>query len=172
MSSAYIALGSNLRRPRSQLRRAVIALGELPDTRLERGSSIYRSPALGPGTQPDFLNAVVLLTTALSPTALLDAMQQIERNQDRVRDVHWGPRTLDLDLLLYGDMQLTLPELTVPHPQMRHRHFVLHPLREVSDTNLVLPDGTDLDTLLRHCPDDGLIKTQCQIWANTPAHSG
>ena len=93
-------------------------------------------------------------TTKLSPIALLDAMQQIEQEQGRVRDIRWGPRTLDLDLLLYGDMKITSPTLTVPHPRMQQRNFVLYPLREISDTNLVLPDGSDLDTLLRQCPDE------------------
>jgi 2-amino-4-hydroxy-6-hydroxymethyldihydropteridine diphosphokinase len=163
MTLAYIALGSNLRCPQSQLSNALAALAALPDTHLVRVSSIYRSAAVGPGTQPDYLNAVLLLATKLSPTALLDAMQQIERDQGRVRDVHWGPRTLDLDLLLYGDLKITSLNLTIPHPRMQQRDFVLYPLREISDTNLVLPDGSDLDTLLQHCPGDNLVRTQYQL---------
>lgn len=172
MIPAYIALGSNLCRPQSQLSKAVGALESLPDTRLERISSVYRSAAVGPGTQPDYLNAVLLLATKLSPIALLDAMQQIEVNQGRVRDVRWGPRTLDLDLLLYGDIKITSSELTIPHPRMQQRNFVLYPLREISDTDLILPDGSDLDTLLRQCPREGLVRTQCQLRTNQHPKSG
>lgn len=163
MTAAYIALGSNLGDRENHLRRAVIALAALPRTRLDRVSSVYRSAAVGPGTQPDYLNAVARLTTDLSAIALLDALQRIERDQGRVRDVRWGPRTLDLDLLLYGDETITSPRLTVPHPRMQQRHFVLYPLREISDGDPRLPDGTHLGALLRQCPDDGLVKTRCQL---------
>ena len=163
MTPAYIALGSNLRHPHSQLRKAVSALQSLPETQLQKLSSIYRSAAVGPGTQPHYLNAVALIATNLSPMVLLDAMQQIEQDQGRVRAVHWGPRTLDLDLLLYGDRTITSPRLTVPHPQLSQRHFVLYPLHEISDSGLVLPDGTALETLLQQCPEDGLVRTQLQI---------
>jgi 2-amino-4-hydroxy-6-hydroxymethyldihydropteridine diphosphokinase len=163
MTPAYIALGSNLRRPQSQLGKAVAALAVLPHTQLVRVSSVYRSAAVGPGAQPDYLNAVLLLATKLAPMALLDAMQQIELDQGRVRDTRWGPRTLDLDLLLYGDIKITSSRLIVPHPRMQQRDFVLYPLREISDTNLVLPDGSDLDTLLQHCPADNLVRTQYQL---------
>ena len=81
-------------------------------------------------------------------------------NQGRVREVRWGARTLDIDLLLYGDLQIDSTRLTVPHPRMRQRNFVLYPLREISDTNLVLPDGSDLDTLLQQCTDADLIRTE------------
>jgi 2-amino-4-hydroxy-6-hydroxymethyldihydropteridine diphosphokinase len=172
MIPAYIALGSNLCRPHSQLSKAVAALEFLPDTHLERISSVYRSAAVGPGTQPDYLNAVLLLTTKLSPIALLDAMQKIELHQGRVRDIRWGPRTLDLDLLLYGDIKITSSKLTIPHPRMQQRNFVLYPLREISDTDLILPDGSDLDTLLRQCPEEGLVRTQCQLRTNQHPKSG
>jgi 2-amino-4-hydroxy-6-hydroxymethyldihydropteridine diphosphokinase len=172
MTPAYIALGSNLRRPQNQLQKAVAALEMLPDTRLVRVSSIYRSAAVGPGTQPDYLNAVLLLDTKLSPLALLDAMQHIEQEQGRVRDIRWGPRTLDLDLLLYGEVKITSLTLTVPHPRMQQRNFVLYPLREISDTELVLPDGSDLDTLLRQCPLNGLVKTRYQLRTNQRTKSG
>ena len=160
MTPAYIALGSNLCDPLHQLRNAVAALEMLPDTQLQRVSSIYRSTAVGPGAQPDYLNAVLLLTTRLTPTALLDAMQRIELDQGRVRDVHWGARTIDLDLLLYGDMIISSSRLTVPHPRMEQRDFVLLPLREISDDNFALPDGSNLDSLLQHCPGNSLEKTR------------
>ncbi len=172
MTPAYIGLGSNLCNPHSQLERAVAALEMLTDTQLVRVSSVYRSTAVGPGTQPDYLNAVLLLATNLSALALLDVLQQIELAQGRVRDVHWGARTLDLDLLLYGDIKITSMQLTVPHPRMLQRNFVLYPLREISDTNLLLPDGSDLDTLVRRCPDDGLVRTHYQLRINQHSQSG
>ena len=165
MTPAYIALGSNLRNPELQLRKAVVALEALPDTRLDRVSGIYRSVAVGPGGQPDYLNAVILLATLLSPTALLDALQRIEQDQGRIRGVHWGPRTLDLDMLLYGDLQIASGRLTIPHPRMQQRDFVLYPLREISNTDLVLPNGTDIDTLLRQCPGNRLVRTRYQLRA-------
>jgi 2-amino-4-hydroxy-6-hydroxymethyldihydropteridine diphosphokinase len=166
MTPAYIALGSNLLSPECQLRKAVSALNALPDSSLQRVSSIYRSAALGPGEQPDYLNAVALLATRLSPLAVLDALQHIEHQQGRVRDVVWGPRTLDLDLLLYGELEIQSARLTVPHPRMQERNFVLYPLREISDTNLTLPDGSDIDALLRQCPADGLVRTELGLQDN------
>jgi len=166
MTPAYIALGSNLGEPHLQLEQAIASLALLPDTRLVRVSSVYRSAAVGPGMQPDYLNAVLLLKTNLSAIDLLDAMHHIESAQGRVRDIHWGPRTLDLDLLLYADRIITSPHLTVPHPRMYHRNFVLYPLREISDANLVIPDGSDLDNLLRQCPDQGLVRTEYRLQLN------
>jgi 2-amino-4-hydroxy-6-hydroxymethyldihydropteridine diphosphokinase len=172
MTPAYIALGSNLNHPQSQLQQAVAALEMLSHSRMVRVSSIYRSTAVGPGTQPDYLNAVLLMDTRQSPLALLDAMQKIEQQQGRVRDIRWGPRTLDLDLLLYGDVTITSLALTVPHPRMHQRNFVLYPLREISDTNLALPDGSDLDTLLRQCPMNGLVKTRYALRTSQCEKSG
>jgi 2-amino-4-hydroxy-6-hydroxymethyldihydropteridine diphosphokinase len=170
MKLAYIALGSNQGGPEIQLRKAVIALSTLPLTRLDKVSSVYRSAAVGPGTQPDYLNAVARLHTDLSAIALLDALQEIEREQGRVRSVRWGPRTLDLDLLLYAGETITSPRLTVPHPQMQQRHFVLYPLREISNENLLLPDGTPLDALLQRCSQSGLVKTLCHLPESTTKH--
>lgn len=160
MTPAYIALGSNLDNPSNQLCKAVRALEALPNCQLNKVSSVYCSAAVGPGTQPDYLNAVVLLHTRLAAVQLLDAMQHVEQEQDRVRDVRWGPRTLDLDLLLYGDKTITSPRLTIPHPRMQQRHFVLYPLHEISGEELVLPDGTELNALLKQCSMEGLVKTQ------------
>ena len=163
MTPAYIALGSNMQNPAQQLRCAVNALNHLPDSRVEKTSSVYRSAAVGPGTQPDYLNAVLLLATDLPPIPLLDALQQIELDQGRVRSVRWGPRTLDLDLLLYGDLQINTARLTIPHAAMNQRNFVLYPLSEISDTTLALPDGTNLRTLIAGCPADNLLKTDLQL---------
>lgn len=170
MTAAYVALGSNLGDPQCRLDSALAALQSLPHTQLERVSSIYRSAAIGPGIQPDYLNAVALLHTQLTPLSLLDALQQIEADQDRVRDVRWGPRTLDLDLLLYADKTMTSPRLTLPHPRMQQRNFVLYPLREISCDDLLMPDGTRLDALLAQCSECGLVKTQLHLSAYTLTH--
>lgn len=150
MIATYIALGSNLDQPLLQLQLAVRALRALPTSRLVHRSSIYRSAPVGPGEQPDYLNAAVRLDTRLDALALLDHLQRIERAQGRTRGTRWGPRTLDLDLLFYGDLIRSDVRLTLPHPRLHERNFVLYPLREISDTSR-LPDGTDLDTLLARC---------------------
>lgn len=152
---AYIGLGSNLDDPARQLRRALTALAQLPQTHLAGCSRFYRSVPLGPQDQPDYVNAVALLDTTLAPVALLDALQAIETAQGRVRTLHWGPRTLDLDLLLYGNETLATPRLTVPHPGLDLRNFVLYPLAELAP-ELVLPDGRTLATLLAQCDAAGL----------------
>jgi 2-amino-4-hydroxy-6-hydroxymethyldihydropteridine diphosphokinase len=156
---AFIALGSNLDNPARQLQRAVSALTRLPASALLRVSSVYRSAAMGPGQQPDYLNAVALLNTALTPEAVLDGLLAIEQAQGRERGERWGPRTLDLDLLLYGEREIRSARLTVPHPRMHERDFVLYPLREISNTNLALPGGRDIDSLLEQLPKGGLEKT-------------
>ena len=163
MNPAYVALGSNLDDPAAQLRRAIRALRDLPQTRLRRASSIYRSRAVGPPGQPDDLHAAALLHTARSPHQLLDALQDIERRQGRARDVRWGPRTLDLDLLLFAQQVLQDERLSLPHPRLAERDFVLYPLREISDTNLVLPDGRDIESLARACPGNSLVNTGCRL---------
>jgi 2-amino-4-hydroxy-6-hydroxymethyldihydropteridine diphosphokinase len=172
MKPAYIALGSNQGVPEIQLSKAVVALSILPLTRLDKVSSVYRSVAVGPGTQPDYLNAVARLLTELSAIALLDALQEIEREQGRTRTVRWGPRTLDLDLLLYADETTTSPRLTVPHPRMQQRHFVLYPLCEISSEKLLLPDGTQLGALLQQCSQRGLVKTLYQLPVGATTHCG
>lgn len=152
---AWIGLGSNLDDPFLQLQRAVRALAALPQSRLAGVSPAYRNPALAlPGsseTQPDYLNAVAALDTGLSPLALLDALQGIEQEQGRVREQRWGARTLDLDLLLYGDTTLAHERLQLPHPRLRERLFVLRPLADLAP-ELRLPDGAVLADLLAACP--------------------
>lgn len=154
MTLAYVGLGSNLEDPLAQVTRAFDELAELPKTMLIASSAIYSSHAVGP-EQPDYINAVALLDTQLSPLALLDALQAIEQAHQRVRIQHWGPRTLDLDLLLYGDHIIDEERLRVPHPYLTQRSFVLYPLADITP-NLHLPDGTPLADLLSHCPADGL----------------
>lgn len=141
---AYIGLGSNLDDPVAQLRRAIAALRALPHSRLTAHSRFYRSSPMGPSEQPDYVNAVVMLDTTLEPLALLDALQAIEQRQGRVRHgERWGPRTLDLDLLLYGAEVIDHPRLTVPHPGIRQRNFVLLPLTDLAP-ELCFPDGGSL----------------------------
>jgi 2-amino-4-hydroxy-6-hydroxymethyldihydropteridine diphosphokinase len=152
---AYIGLGSNLDDPRAQVIRAFAELAEIPSTSLLKSSALYRSRAVGPGDQPDYINAAALLQTQLTPLVLLDALQAIEQMHNRVRIEHWGPRTLDLDILLLDSRTITSERLNVPHPYLAQRSFVLYPLADV-DPELVLPDGTFLRTLIAKCPRDGL----------------
>ncbi|AOU98549.1 2-amino-4-hydroxy-6-hydroxymethyldihydropteridine diphosphokinase [Acidihalobacter yilgarnensis] len=154
---AYVALGSNLDDPKSQIERAIMALDAIPQTRLLQRSCLYINPPIGPQDQPDFINAVARLDTALAPLDLLDALQAIEADQGRVRSgEHWGPRTLDLDLLLHGDRTLAIPRLTLPHPGMHERDFVLYPLAEIAPW-LVIPGLGSLDALIACCPSRGLL---------------
>lgn len=148
---AYVGLGSNLENPIQQVSDALIELNEIPQTRLLKQSQLYRSDPVGPPGQPDYINAVALLETALEPLDLLDALQSIENAHQRRRIQHWGPRTLDLDLLLYADQQIDLKRLQVPHPHMTEREFVLYPLAEIAP-EIELPNGIPLQQLLTKCP--------------------
>jgi len=153
---AYIGLGSNLADPRSQLLTAFDELARLPRSRLQATSSLYRSAPLGPPDQPDYLNAVAALETKLAPLALLAELQAIEAAHQRVRGERWGPRTLDLDLLLYADQRIDLPGLTVPHPGLPERSFVLYPLAEIAPA-LAIPGHGALDGLLEQCARGSLV---------------
>src|SRR5690606_11032591 len=132
MARAYIGLGSNLDDPLAQVQRALERLAQLPDTQLIGQSRLYRSAPVGPEGQPDYINAVACLNTTLAPETLLDQLQHLEHQQGRVRSLRWGPRTLDLDILLYDALVLQTPRLTLPHPEMINRNFVLHPLSELA----------------------------------------
>ncbi|OGS75667.1 MAG: 2-amino-4-hydroxy-6-hydroxymethyldihydropteridine diphosphokinase [Gallionellales bacterium GWA2_55_18] len=129
---AFIGLGSNLEDPRSQLQRAFTELDGLPETRLVACSSLYRSAPMGYLDQPEFVNAVAKIETTLPPQALLQGLLNIEYRHGRERTFRNAPRTLDLDILLYGDTQLHEHGLTIPHPQMHLRPFVLQPLLEIA----------------------------------------
>ena len=156
MERVYIGLGSNLAEPQSQLRAALQALQALPDNRFIGCSSLYASDPLGPADQPRYVNAVAALDTRLEPHALLDQLQRIELEQGRQRKAErWGPRTLDLDILLFGQRVLHDERLTVPHYHMHARAFVLYPLAELAP-GLQLPDGRALTDLLAACPFTGL----------------
>ncbi|WP_278808162.1 2-amino-4-hydroxy-6-hydroxymethyldihydropteridine diphosphokinase [Obesumbacterium proteus] len=148
MTRVYIALGSNLANPLHQVQSALNALAELPQTKLIATSSLYRTPPLGPQDQPDYLNAVVALDTDLSAENLLDHTQKIELEHGRVRkDERWGPRTLDLDVLLFGDEIINTERLTVPHYDMKNRQFMLYPLAEIAP-KLHFPTGESLQSVM------------------------
>ena len=162
MTRAYIGLGSNLANPRQQLSKALYALTQLPKTTVVATSALYQSAPVGPQNQPDYLNATVALDTALEPLALLDALQAIETQQGRVRKEHWGARTLDLDILLFGSHIINTPRLTIPHPYLSQRSFVLMPLADISP-DLQLPDGQLLVDLVKLCPPEGLTRLSTLI---------
>lgn len=146
MNIAYIALGSNLNQPIEQLQSALQAMGRLPQTKLLKVSSFYQSKPLGPQDQPDYVNAVACIETQLAPLELLDALQHIENEQGRVRLRRWGERTLDLDILLYNNLQLQSARLTIPHYDMKNREFVIIPLQEIAP-DLILPCGDQVTNL-------------------------
>ncbi|KRA35256.1 2-amino-4-hydroxy-6-hydroxymethyldihydropteridine pyrophosphokinase [Rhodanobacter sp. Root627] len=148
MTRAFIALGSNLGDPRQQVLDAMDALQRLPDSRVLQRSRLYRTPPWGVLDQPDFINAVVAIDTGLSPHVLLDALHAIEQQAGRVRLERNGPRTLDLDLLYMDGVRINDAQLTVPHPRIAERAFVLLPLADVAP-ELQLPAGTVAELLAR-----------------------
>ena len=150
MTLVYIAIGSNLASPLEQVNAAIRALADIPDSRVVSVSSLYRTPPLGPQDQPDYLNAAVALETSLAPEALLDHTQRIELQQGRVRKAERsGPRTLDLDIMLFGDAIINSERLTVPHYDMKNRGFMLWPLFEIAP-QLHFPDGLALRVALEN----------------------
>jgi len=150
MMRAFVALGANLGEPRRQLEAAIEEIKRLPETRFVRASSFYRSAPVGCADQPDFLNAVVQLDTGLPPEALLDRLQEIEHRHGRERPFPGAPRTLDLDLLLYGERVVATPRLTLPHARMHERAFVLLPLLEL-DSAISIPGRGPAKSLLPAC---------------------
>lgn len=144
---AWIGLGSNQDEPVAQIEAALRALATLPRTTLLRRSRLYRTPPWGRRDQPDFINAVAELETSLDPSALLDAMRRIEHDAGRVRLERWGPRSLDLDLLLHGDVRIDTAQLQLPHPRMHERAFVLVPLGELAPDLHLEPFGRVTDLL-------------------------
>ena len=156
MTLAYIAVGSNLANPVLQAQQAIEALKLLPQSTFIAASSLYSSTPMGPQDQPEYINAIVAIDTQLAPLALLDCTQGIEQQQGRERKAErWGPRTLDLDIILYGDQVIDLPRLTVPHYGMKQREFVIYPLYEIAP-ELCLPDGTKLSDLITQIDRNGL----------------
>ena len=154
----YIGLGSNLEDPVAQVLEAVEELEMIPDSILVSRSSLYRGKPMGPADQPDYVNAVVAMDTLLSPANFLQELIRIEDLQGRTRDGEkWGPRIIDLDLLMYGKQKINKPDLTVPHPGMHERDFVIIPLSELAgDVNV--PGQGRLTALINKCENHSLRK--------------
>lgn len=154
--TAYIGLGSNLASPVEQIKSARAAIAAIGGVEELAFSSLYRSLPMGPQDQPDYVNAVMCVATSLPPMDLLHRLQSIENDQGRVRKgERWGARTLDLDLLVYGDRKIEVPDLTVPHVGIAERSFVLHPLYEIAP-QLVVPGKGNIADLVAKCPLNGL----------------
>jgi len=161
LHSVYIGLGSNLNGPVEQVQTALKSLNSLPQTRVIKQSQLYASKPQGPKDQPDFVNAVSLIETALAPLVLLDALQALEQEQGRVKKRHWGERNIDLDILLFDNDVISTDRLTVPHQQMHNRDFVLLPLAEIS-AGLLIPNLGLVDDLI-----DQLEITYVKPWQAT-----
>ncbi len=157
---AYIGVGSNLGDSRARVLAALDALGSLPRTRCIARSRLYRTRPFGPVQQGDFINAVAGLLTQLSAPELLQGMRGIEAAAGRVRAERWGPRTLDLDLLVFGNERIESPNLTVPHPGIAVRGFVLAPLADIAPT-LAVPGAGRVENMLRALADDGIAEVIC-----------
>lgn len=155
MNQSFIALGSNLQQPYQQLTQAVEHIRQLGN--IVAVSPFYQSTAIGPGSQPDYLNAVLQLETSLEPEALLQALQAIEAAQGRVRSITNAARTLDLDILLFNQQVLNSTHLTLPHPRMLIRNFVIYPLYDIAP-NLCLPDGKTVAYYQHSLSPQGLSK--------------
>jgi 2-amino-4-hydroxy-6-hydroxymethyldihydropteridine diphosphokinase len=149
----YIGLGSNLQQPIEQARQAIAELNKHRHLRDVTASPLYSSKPVGPQDQPDYVNAAAYFQTQLGPHDLLDLLQSLEQDHGRVRKRHWGERTLDLDLLCYGTAQIHTPRLTVPHPFMLERSFVLYPLLQLAP-HMVLSNGKNLSDHLQDMPFD------------------
>lgn len=155
---SYIGIGSNLGHPTVRVRAGVAALERLPNTALVACSSFYRTAPIGTTDQPDFVNAVAAIETALAPAVLLGELLAIERDAGRERGpVQGGPRTIDLDLLLYGDLEMVSIDLTIPHPRMHERAFVLVPLAEIAPM-LRIPGRGAVSTLLGRCTAQSVVR--------------
>ena len=158
MKTAYVALGANIGDPTATVLAAFAALANLADSRVVHTSSLYRTAPVGLKNQPDFINAVAMLETGLAPEELLDALLDLETRFGRVRRDRNGPRTLDLDLLLYDDIELDLPRLTLPHPRLHLRAFVLHPLAEIA-LGLVIPGRGSVAAWLPAVANQRIVRT-------------
>lgn len=157
MAKVFIGIGSNLSSPIEQVQRAIATLKTLEHSQFIKSSSIYGSKPMGPQDQPDYINAVAQIETTLSPLELLDKLQAIELafGRGRIKGNRWGARVIDLDILLIDDLVIDSERLTVPHYGMQEREFVLLPLVEI-EPNLILPDGSNLQTLSNNIDPNGL----------------
>ena len=158
MNNVFIGLGSNLNDPLSQLNKAIERLKQLKTLTFIKASNFYSSPPMGPQDQPDYINAVVEVKTNLMAEQLLDELQKIENEQGRVRSEHWGARTLDLDILIFGNEVINTERLTVPHCGISERNFVLYPLSDLVDLNFKIPSLGVMSELLVACSMSGLTR--------------
>lgn len=156
MSIAYLSLGSNLNNPINQVISAISEISSQPNIKLLAQSSLYETPPIGP-KQPNFINAALKIETNLSADQLLQAMQKIEQDHQRQRTIHWGPRTLDIDLLLFDNLSIDKNNLTIPHPFLAERAFVLVPLLEI-EADLTTPQHGKLQNCLIQLEDRFDIK--------------
>jgi len=157
VTRSFVSVGSNLGDRKSYLTNAVIALSRSPNVQVSKVSSIYRTEPLEVGDQPEFLNAVIEIETGLSPWELLSLLQRIEQENGRTRIVRYGPRTLDMDIILFGDEVISEPALTIPHPRMLERRFVLEPLLEIAP-EVTLPDGRKLSDIACFLPESPYVQ--------------
>ena len=160
MVKVFIGLGSNLDEPQVQLQSAIDQLKKTEFIDFIKTSHFYLSKPMGPQDQPDFVNAVVELNTSLTAEKLLDTLQEIENSQGRVRSQHWGPRTLDLDILLYGGEVIKTERLTVPHSGISERNFVLYPLNDLVNSDFEIPNIGNINELLANCTTNGLKRLE------------
>jgi len=160
-AKVYLGLGSNLNSPTRQIKTALKAITKLQGTQFVKCAPWYQSIAIGPGSQPAYINTVVEIDTVLRPRFLLNALQRIEIQQGRKRIVRWGPRTLDIDILLYAGQVLNTQRLKIPHPHLGERNFVLYPLADIAP-DLSLPDGTPLARLLANCSSEGIVRLSAE----------
>ena len=165
MHVAFIGLGSNLgnerngifESPKKQLLNAIQSIDNQTTIHLLRTSHFYQTQAIGPGDQPDYINAAIKIETSLSANQLLLALQSIENHQGRVRKERWGARTLDLDILVFDQLIENSEQLILPHPRAHERAFVLAPLKDL-DANLVIPKHGNISNLLANCSMQGIVK--------------
>jgi 2-amino-4-hydroxy-6-hydroxymethyldihydropteridine diphosphokinase len=163
LTPAYIGIGSNVDGPRQQVEAAFDDLQRLPRTRLIARSRLYATRPFGPVEQPDFVNAVAGVLTALTPAELLAQLLAVEAAHGRVREVHWGPRSLDLDLLVYGQLRLASTALTLPHPGIVERNFVLYPLADIAP-DLDIPGLGRVSQLTARVSGEGIRVVAEQGW--------
>lgn len=159
MSRCYLGLGSNLGNPRQEIKDAITHLHSLPKVSVTKTSSFYRSKPMGPKNQNDFINAVIEISTTLNPHQLLALCKTTERQQNRIHYYRWGPRTIDIDLLLFEQLILDSPNLQIPHPGLPHRNFVVFPLHELN-SKLILPDGVAIKSLFNELDETDITQLE------------
>ena len=159
MTIAYIGLGSNMNSPVKQIKSAITSIEEIISTKIIGVSSLYKSKPVGPQNQDDYINAVIKIETKLVPYQLLECLHDIEEKHGRIRKEHWGPRILDLDILIFGNEIMVDEKLTIPHPEIENRSFVLAPLIEI-DPDCIIPKKGLASDLLATIGKDNIVQIQ------------